>query len=84
MPNLLLDLEIDAACWEFLSERIVACGGDKLAQPVVIYLDAMPDEPQRDDDPDPWDELTAKAARYGTGPETTLEMTERLCARMDG
>ena len=69
MPNLLLDLEIDAACWEFLS---------------VIYLDAMPDEPQRDDDPDPWDELTAKAARYGTGPETTLEMTERLCARMDG
>jgi hypothetical protein len=82
MDHLLLDLEIDAACWEFLARRVKAHGGAQIAQPIVVYLDAMPDEPARDEDPDPWDELTAKAARYGAGPETTSEITERLLGKM--
>lgn len=81
MPNILLDLEIDAACWEFLAQRIVARGGAKLAQPVVIYLDAAPDEPEPDDQ-DGWDELTAKATSLGAGPETVFEMAERMLGRM--
>ena len=93
MPNLLCELEIDAACWEFLAHRIVARGGTSQPQPIVVYLDAMPpedDEPEEDEDlplpaapADPWDELTARAARYGSGPETVGEMTERLLAKMD-
>lgn len=55
MPNLLLDLEIDAACWEFLAQRIVAHGGHQPPQPIVEILDAAPPE---DDD---WSELTAEA-----------------------
>jgi hypothetical protein len=63
MPNLLCELEIDAACWEFLAQRIFAHKGERIAQPIVAYLDAMPpDEPARDEDPDPWDELTAEAS----------------------
>ena len=77
MDHLLLDLEIDAACWEFLARRILALGGPQLHQPIVIYLDATPP----DEDPD-WDELTAEAARIGSGPETVGEMTERMLARM--
>lgn len=82
MDHLLLDLEIDAACWEFLAARIFTHKGERIAQPIVIYLDAMPDEPRRDEDPDPWNELTEKAARLGAGPETVQEMTERMVARM--
>src|SRR5271165_7523620 len=102
MPNLLCELEIDAACWEFLAHRIVARGGTKPPQPIVTYLDrceicdcypcacpkspflplptAFVCEPPEDDG---WDELTARAARYGSGPETVGEMTERLLAKMD-
>jgi hypothetical protein len=78
MDHLLLDLEIDAACWEFLAHRIVACGGEKPPQPIVLVMDAAPRE-----DEDGWDELTAKAARLGAGPETVGEMTERMLARME-
>lgn len=84
MDHLLLDLEIDAACWEFMAKRILAMGGPAQPQPVVTYLDAMPDEPQRNEDPDPWDELTVRAARYGAGPETTMEIAERVLGRMEG
>lgn len=83
MDYLLLDLEIDAACWEFLAQRIFAKSGTRLAQPVVTYLDApMPDEPARDDDTDPWYELTAECERIGSGPETVGEMTERMLGKM--
>jgi hypothetical protein len=78
MPNLLLDLDIDAACWEFLAQRIVAHGGTQGPQPIVAALDAAPD----DEMPDDWDELTAEAARIGSGPETVMEMAERMLGRM--
>lgn len=42
MPNLLLDLEIDAACWEFLVQRIILRGGVQGPQPVVEIIDAQP------------------------------------------
>jgi hypothetical protein len=83
MDHLLLNLEIEAACWEFLAQRIFTRSGEKIAQPVVVYLDAMPDEPMRDEDTDPWDELTAECQRIGSGPETVGEMTERMLAKMD-
>ena len=93
MPNLLTELEIDAACYEFAARRIVALGGPTQPQPIVAYLDAMPpedDEPEEDEDlplpaapADPWDALTARAAYLGSGPETVSEMTERLLAKMD-
>ena len=78
MSQLLCDLEIDAACWEYLAARIVAQGGNRPPQPIVTLLDAMP--PEEDDD---WDELTAraKAMSYESG-ETTLEMTQRFLQRM--
>ncbi len=88
MPNLILDLEIDATSWEFLAQRIVARGGHRPPQPIVEVLDAMPDDEREPDDlpepdePDPWDALTAKAARYGSGPETVGEMTERMLGKM--
>jgi hypothetical protein len=42
VPNLLLDLEIDAACWEFLVQRIILRGGVQGPQPVVEIIDAQP------------------------------------------
>jgi hypothetical protein len=82
MDHLLLDLEIDAACWEFLAARIVARRGTKPAQPIVVYLDAMPPD-EREQDPD-WDELTARAAAMAHTPglETSRELTERVLQRM--
>ena len=94
MPNLLCDLEIDAACWEFLARRIHARGGTAMPQPVVIALDKFCDTCEADpcvctslappEDQDEWDELTARAARYGAGPETVMEIAERMLARMEG
>jgi hypothetical protein len=94
MDHLLLDLEIDAACWEFLAQRIVAKGGAK-PQTVIRFLDnfcdiceadpcictVMRDHPP-DEDEDPWDELTAECQRLGSGPETVGEMTERMLGKM--
>jgi hypothetical protein len=83
VTRLLADLEIDAACLEFLAQRIVALGGSHPPQPIVAALDAAPPE---DEEPDPdWDELTARAARMCAAPgrETTLEITERLLSRME-
>lgn len=73
--SLLTDLEIDAACWEFLARRIVQLGGSRPPQPIVTLLDAPPDED--------WDELTARAAKYmpEPGAETVVEMVERVLAR---
>lgn len=127
MDHLLLDLEIEAACWEFLAQRIRARGGLQLAQPVVIYLDHFCDiceadpcvceiseadyeygepnvsvqtqgmrleqlesehgpessQPKGPAYPgDGWDELTARAAELGAGPETVGEMTERMLQKM--
>jgi hypothetical protein len=95
MDHLLLDLEIDAACWEFIARRILARGGSQLAQPVVIYLDNFCDtceadpcmctvmrDQSPDEDTDPWDELTAECQRIGSGPETVGEMTERMLGKM--
>lgn len=80
MSRLLCELEIDAACWEYLARRIVAHGGAGLAQPIVTVLDAMP--PEEDDVPDDWDELTARAARMCAPGETTLEATERVLGKV--
>lgn len=44
LSRLLLELEIDAACWEFVARRIAAYGGPPQPQPIVTYLDAAPDE----------------------------------------
>ena len=71
MSRLLTELEIDAACWEFLAQRIVQLGGTRPPQPIVQILDAPPDP---DEDPD-WDELTARG-------ETIIERTNRVIARM--
>jgi hypothetical protein len=85
MSKLLCELEIDAACREFLAKRIVQLGGrivqlggrivqlggTRPPQPIVQILDAPPDP---DEDPD-WDELTARG-------ETIIERTERVLARM--
>ena len=81
--SLLTELEIDAACWEYLAARIVALGGSRPPQPVVAILDAPPPEDEPDD-PD-WDELTARAAKLcpPAGYETVQELTERRLARMD-
>ena len=81
MDHLLLDLEIDAACWEFLAQRIVALGGTRPPQAVVLALDAAPS----DEDPD-WDELTARARALSLAPgETTfIEEAETRLARMGG
>ena len=78
MANLLCDLEIDAACWEFLAHRIVA--RTRPPQPIVEVLDSAPPE----DDPD-WDELTARAARLCSAPgqETTVQLTERVLAQVE-
>ena len=81
MPNLLLDLEIDAACWEFLAQRIHARGGPGLPQPIVTVLNAPPN---RDEDPD-WDQLTAKARRYLPQPgdePSFIEATEAMLGKM--
>ncbi len=80
MDGLLLDLEIDAACWEYLAQRIVACGGSRPPQPIVALLDAAPE----DEDPD-WDELTARARSYSPAPgqKTFIEATEAMLARME-
>jgi hypothetical protein len=81
MDHLLLNLEIDAACWEFLASRILALGGPAQPQPVVLYIEAPPDEEDSD-----WGELTAKlaAAAPALAVETTREMTERMLTRMEG
>jgi hypothetical protein len=78
LSQLLRDLEIDAACFEFLAKRMVQLGGRILQlggtrppQPIVQLLDAPPDP---DEDPD-WDELTARG-------ETIIERTNRVIARM--
>lgn len=71
MSRLLTELEIDAACWEFLATRIVQLGGARPPQPIVQILDAPPDP---EEDPD-WDELTARG-------ETIIERTTRVLARM--
>jgi hypothetical protein len=71
VSRLLADLEIDAACWEFLATRIVQLGGARPPQPIVQILDAPPDP---EEDPD-WDELTARG-------ETIIERTTRVLARM--
>jgi hypothetical protein len=78
LSQLLLDLEIDAACWEFLTRRIVQLGGSQPPQPIVAVLDAPPD-PDED-----WDELTARAAKYMPEPgrETIVERVERVLGRM--
>jgi hypothetical protein len=95
MDHLLLDLEIDAACWEYLAKRIVAHGGTCEPQAVVRFLDnfceiceadpcmctVMRDRPP-DEDEDHWDELTAECQRIGSGPETVGEMTERLLGKV--
>jgi hypothetical protein len=71
LSRLLTELEIDAACWEFLATRIVQLGGTRPPQPIVQILDAPPDP---EEDPD-WDELTARG-------ETIIERTERVLAKM--
>jgi hypothetical protein len=71
LSRLLTELEIDAACWEFLATRIVQLGGARPPQPIVQILDAPPDP---EEDPD-WDELTARG-------ETIIERTTRVLARM--
>jgi hypothetical protein len=88
LSQLLLDLEIDAACWEFLTRRIVQMGGTP--QPTVTVLDAPPD-PDEDweevtEPPDPdedWEELTARAAKYmpEPGQETVVEQVERVLGK---
>lgn len=81
--TLVTELEIDAACWEYLASRIVAHGGSRPPQPIVTVLDAMPPE---DEEPDPdWDELTARAAKLAppAGYESVQELTERRLARME-
>lgn len=82
--TLLADLEIDAACWEYLAARIVAHGGTRPPQPIVAILDAPPPEDEEEPDPD-WDELTARAAKLCAAPgsETVAELTERRLARME-
>lgn len=77
MSRLLLDLEIDAACWEYLAHRIAQLGGSRPPQPIVQCLDAPPDP---DDD---WDELTARAVQMmpTPGQETTLELAERVLGK---
>ena len=84
MSRLLCELEIDAACWEYLAARIVAHGGSQQPQPVVLLLDAPPDPEDPPADPD-WDELTARAARLSPAPgqETMVERTHRMMERMD-
>lgn len=84
MTRLLAELEIDAACWEYLAARIVALGGSRPPQPVVAILDAPPPTDDEPDDPD-WDELTARATRMCAAPgsETVAELTERRLARME-
>jgi hypothetical protein len=94
MPHLLADLEIDAACWEYLAQRIVAHGGTCQPQLVVRFLDNFCETceadpcmctvlaPPEDDETDPWDELTAECQRIGSGPETVGEMTERMLGKM--
>lgn len=79
MSRLLADLEIDAACWEFLARRIVQLGGSPPPQPIVQYIDAPPDP---EDDPD-WDELTARAAKMmpAPGQETAVEQVERILGK---
>ncbi len=58
----LLDLDIDAACWEFIAQRIVTRGGNRPPQPIVGYLDNFCDTCEadpcvcRDDEREP-DEL---------------------------
>ena len=37
--SLLAELEIDAASWEYLAQRIVAHGGSRPPQPIVAILD---------------------------------------------
>lgn len=78
MTRLLLDLEIDAACWEYLAQRIVARGGSRPPQPIVAVLDAAPED-------DDWDELTAKIRPYlpEVGQRTFVEQTEAMLARME-
>ena len=78
MSRLLLDLEIDAACWEFVARRIAAYGGPPQPQPIVAYLDAPPD-PDED-----WDELTARAQKMcpEPGAETMIETVNRVLGRM--
>jgi len=71
LSRLLTELEIDAACWEYLATRIVQLGGTRPPQPIVQVLDAPPDP---EEDPD-WDELTARG-------ETIIERTNRVIARM--
>jgi hypothetical protein len=71
LSRLLTELEIDAACWEYLAARIVQLGGTRPPQPIVQILDAPPDP---EEDPD-WDELTARG-------ETIIERTTRVLARM--
>jgi hypothetical protein len=71
LSRLRTELEIDAACWEYLTTRIVQLGGTRPPQPIVQLLDAPPDP---DEDPD-WDELTARG-------ETIIERTNRVIARM--
>lgn len=80
MSRLLLDLDIDAACWEYLARRIVQLGGTRPPQPIVQYLDA----PCPDEDPD-WDELTARAAAMmpAPGQETAVEQVERVLGKME-
>lgn len=80
MDHLLLDLEIEAASLEYVARRIVARGGTRPPQPIVTYLDHMPED-EREEDPD-WDELTAECRRIGSGPETVGEMTERMLGKM--
>jgi hypothetical protein len=89
MDHLLLDLEIEAASLEYVARRIVARGGTRPPQPIVTYLDHMPEDerepdemPEPPDTDDPWDELTAECQRLGSGPETVGEMTERMLGKM--
>lgn len=79
MSRLLLDLEMDALCWEHIARRIVQLGGTPPPQPIVQYIDAPPDP---EDDPD-WDELTARAAAMSPlpGQETAIEMVERVLTK---
>ena len=58
MSRLLADLEIDDACQDFLARRIVELGGSPPPQPIVQYLDALPDPDDED-----WSDYTVRMAR---------------------
>lgn len=82
MSPYLLELEIDAACWEYLAQRIVAHGGSRQPQPVVMLLDC----PNYDRPDDAWNEAMRKAVAMfpEPGQESLIERTQRMLERMEG